>query len=333
MIRPSAAPRSEERLVVAGYERAHALTAEHGRTYHAAARLLPRANRFGVYALYGFARHADDIVDLPGSPAEQLARLDAVETELHASLSRHGRRPSWSPRVSETTTVASPEAEMLIACLTDTVLRFSIPVDSFGPFLHSMRMDTPGAPEFRSRYRTLADLAEYTDGSAAVIGEQMLPLLGVGDAAGCPTIVAGARALGEAFQLTNFLRDVAEDLDRDRIYLPLDELEAFGVDEEHLRRCRSTDTATPSLRRALAHLIAINRDTYRRAAPSIAMLPARTRPAIAAAAQMYEGILTEIERNDLDVMAVRAVVTPRRRLALAARAILESGGRAIPSDL
>ena len=106
-----------------------------------------------------------------------------------------------------------------------------------------MRMDIPGTPEYRTQYRTMAELDDYMHGSAAVIGLQMLPILGtVGDRAKRSRT---PRALGEAFQLTNFIRDVGEDLDRGRLYLPADELAAFGVDAELLRGCRRTGRSIP----------------------------------------------------------------------------------------
>ena len=297
-----------------GYRRGAELTARHGRTYHLAASLLPHDNRCAVYALYGFARYVDDVVDTPGN-SDRLAELDRADTLLAHVLGPGSPEPG-SPRPD---TPGDPLAE-IVAALADSVRRFGIPARTFDAFLRSMRMDVPGSPMFRNRYRTLAELAEYTDGSAATIGEQMLPILGV--LAPDAQVTTAARALGDAFQLTNFVRDVAEDLTRDRIYLPLDELEAFGVDEEHLRHCHATRTTSPQLRRALAHLIAVNRDIYRIARPGIALLPRRTRPSIAVAAAAYAEILCEIERSGYDVMSTRAVVPTRRKLAVGASALL-----------
>ncbi|WAC55865.1 phytoene/squalene synthase family protein [Gordonia sp. SL306] len=307
-----------------GYRRARALTAEHGRTYFAASCLLPPRQRRGVWALYGFARIVDDVVDLPSAapaPRGRAAQIDRIEEALHAVLhpAPDGRPVAGLDHRPEDAEQGDAHLESILAAVRDTVVRFDIPTHTFDAFLRSMRMDVPGTTEFRDRYRTWAELAEYTYGSAAVIGLQMIPLLGV-RAAG-DDVADGAATLGEAFQLTNFLRDVAEDLDRDRIYLPTDELAAFGVDEDHLRRCRAEHVTSPHLRRALAHMIAVNRDQYRRAWPSITALPNRSRRSIAAAAAMYHDILGEIERADNDVMDRRVVVSGRRRAMLAAQAI------------
>ncbi|AZG43686.1 phytoene/squalene synthase family protein [Gordonia insulae] len=309
---------TDPELIRHGYRRARALTAAHGRTYYAAACLLPPARRRGVFALYGFARVVDDLVDLPpagSTGTDAAAGIDRIESALHRTVTVHGR-------TGDPGHPGHPDDDIgaILAALGDTVARFDIPTATFDAFLRSMRMDVPGTAEFRDRYRSWAELAEYTYGSASVIGVQMLPLLGV-DAPG-PAITAGAARLGEAFQLTNFVRDVAEDLDRGRIYLPTDELAAFGVDEDHLRWCRAHRTTSGPLRRALAHIIAVNRDQYRQAWPAITMLPSRSRRSIHAAATTYRDILTEIERVDYRVMDHRAVVGTPRRAMRAAQAVV-----------
>lgn len=312
-----------------GYALARALTARAGRTYYLASALLPARRRRGVFALYGFARLADDIVDTDGDPAAQAAALDALEAGLTAALS------GTEPAAGSPAQALTADQWRLLAALADTVDGFAIDPATFTAFLHSMRTDVPGTAEFRNRYRTFDELREYTYGSASVIGLQMLGILGVtpGDDLRTPAgpvsyddVAAGAALLGEAFQLTNFLRDVAEDLDRDRIYLPSAETAPFGVTEESLRADAARGRPGPELRRALAHLIAINRDQYRRTGAAVAALPARTRPAIVAAARSYGDILTEIEDSGYDVLSRRAVVPVRRRLRHAGWAAV-SGGR------
>ncbi len=204
--------------------------------------------------------------------------------------------------------------------LTDTVTRFAIDPRHFWTFLDSMRMDAPDSPLFRNRYPTMAALNEYMRGSAAAIGLQLLPVLGT--VAPRAAAEPAAAALGNAFQLTNFLRDIGEDLDRDRIYLPGDELAAFGVDEELLVYCHRTRNTDRRVRRALAHLIAVNRDLYRRADPGIELLSPRVRPGIRTAATVYAAILDRIEDSGYNVFARRAVVPGPRRLQLAAAAAL-----------
>lgn len=296
-------------LIATGQRHAAALSAAHGRTYHLASRLLPTERRRAVHALYGFARLVDDLVDTGAlEPAAAALGIDDAEQQLHLAL------------VGAPLTQPPTDLSGVVAALAAATHRFAIPTDTFDAFLNSMRMDVPGTPQHRNRFDTLAELAEYTYGSAGVIGLQLLSILGLPDAE--PDVRRRACALGEAFQLTNFLRDVAEDLDRDRIYLPLAELAPFGVDEQRLRRCHTQRRTDAPLRRALAHLIAINRDIYRTAWPGISALPRASRPAIAAAARSYSDILAAIEESGYAVMSQRAVVPTRRRVRHAAGAMV-----------
>ncbi len=285
------------------YGHCERLTAVHGRTFHLSTRMLAPRERRSVFAFYGLARMVDDVVDHPVEPpAERVARLDALEAELTAA-------------VTGAADAATPE----ILAAADAARRIGAPLEHFTAFFAAMRADVPGTQGFRSRYRTMAELDEYMYGSAAVIGLLVNRVLGAPPDADGP-----ARALGEAFQLTNFIRDVAEDLDRDRVYLPLDELAAFGVDEEMLAACRAAGTSTPRLRRAIAHLVAHARHRYRLAEPGLALLPTRARPGIAVALRVYGEILTVVEARDYDVMAGRAIVPDGRRLRLAAAASIDA---------
>jgi 15-cis-phytoene synthase len=279
----------------AAYATCRALNAAHGRTYFLATRLLPAARRPAVHALDGFARYADEIVDDLDDDrpvAEKAAQLDALTADLHIALD--------GGRV---------DVPVLVA-LADTARRYGIDRQHFVDFMVSMRMDTTV-----TEYATFDDLAVYVHGSAAVIGLQMLPILGTRvprEEAEPP-----AAALGVAFQVTNFLRDVGEDLDRGRIYLPTEELAAFGVDRDLLTWCRRTRRTDPRVRRALAHLVARTRGTYRRAEPGIEMLEPVSRACVGCAFTLYRAILDEIEAADYDVLHRRVAVPNRRRAAVA----------------
>ncbi|MGV9745703.1 phytoene/squalene synthase family protein [Rhodococcus zopfii] len=277
------------------------LTATHGRTYHLASRLLPPDRRAGVHALYGFARTVDDIVDVTAvdDPETASRQVDTVRTRLHAAL---GGDPG-----------PADEVGLVVRAAADTIGRYRIPLAYFDAFVRSMRMDIPGTAEFRDRYRDMAELQEYMYGSAAVIGLQLLPVFGVDD----PDRAAPyAAALGTAFQLTNFVRDVGEDLARGRIYLPADGWSAFGVDDELLAECRRTGTPDRRVRRALAHFVALARADYRRAEPGLVLLPDRVRPGIRAAFVLYGRILDEVEDHGYRVFDRRVVVPRRRRVAV-----------------
>ncbi|MFC4003283.1 phytoene/squalene synthase family protein [Prauserella oleivorans] len=286
----------------AAYLRCRSLHALHGRTYFLATRLLRPGQRPAVHALYGFARYVDDIVD------EQLPDLGTAEvsrrlTEIGAALGT-GLRTGTS-------------TDPLLAAVVDTAARYGIAAELFDRFLASMRMDLT-----RTGYPTRAALTEYVHGSAEVIGLQLLPVLGTVSA---PEEAAPhAAALGAAFQLTNFIRDVGEDLDRGRVYLPADELAAHGVDRELLLWCRRSGRLDIRVRHALAEQIARTRAVYRRARPGIALLAPASRPCVGTAFALYSRILDRVEERGYDVFSGRAAVGTPQRLTLAAGALVRT---------
>jgi phytoene synthase len=272
----------------ASYAACRRLNKRHGTTYYWSTAVLPAVKRHHVHALYAFCRRADDIVDDlgPASPTARGAALRAFGDRFFHDLG------------------AGRSDDLVLKAVVHTVRAFDIEPAVFRRFLRSMTMDLTV-----STYATYDDLRDYMDGSAAVIGEMVLPILEPPDlAAATPP----ARALGEAFQLTNFLRDVAEDLDRDRQYIPQEDLARFGVDLTE-RRC------TPELVALMQFEIARCRELYRYAATGIAMLPGRSARCVGAAHDLYSRILDRIEAQGYDVFARRARVPTPVKLAVAAR--------------
>jgi len=280
------------------YHSCRRLNARHGRTYFLATRLLPVEHRPAVHALYGFARWADDIVDDLGGTATSPERARALD-ELEHRL-RSGPPAATGPPV--------------IRALADTAARYRIDQQLFTDFLASMRMDLR-----ITDYPSYPDLCGYMYGSAAVIGLQMLPVLGT--VVPAEQAVPHAAALGVAFQLTNFLRDVGEDLDRGRVYLPADLLAAHGVDRDLLRWCRDRGHTPERVRGALREMEARTRDVYRQAFKGIPMLDPVARPCIKTAYTLYSGILDRIAAEDHTVLHRRAVVPRRLRATVAARGL------------
>ncbi|MET7689152.1 phytoene/squalene synthase family protein [Streptomyces sp. NPDC005483] len=277
------------------YSRCRRLNARHGRTYFLATRLLPVARRPAVHALYGFARWADDIVDtLDGTTtaAGRAERLTRLQHQLETGLD------------------TGDSAEPVVRALADTALRYGIDHRHFTDFMAAMRADLD-----ITGYATYADLRTYTHGSAEVIGLQMLPVLG--------TVVPReeaaphAAALGVAFQLTNFLRDVGEDLDRGRVYLPADLLSAHGVDRRLLRWSRDTGRPDRRITSALREFAELTRGLYRTAAPGLAMLDPVSRPCIRTAFVLYGGILDAVAADGYRSVQRRAVVPGHRRAVVA----------------
>ncbi|ROP37662.1 phytoene/squalene synthase family protein [Saccharothrix texasensis] len=277
--------------LAAAYARCRELNARHGRTFFLATRLLTPAQRPAVHALYGFARWADEIVDSGESP-DPAGDLELLAAQLGDELAG---RPTGHP---------------VLVALVDTVRRYSIDPELFTAFLASMRMDLTV-----TSYPDLPALRRYMHGSAAVIGLQLLPVFGT--VAPRAQAEPGAAAMGRAFQLTNFLRDVGEDLDRGRLYLPGDVLAAYGVDRELLVWCRRTGKPDQRVRRVTAHLVACALAEYREAEAGVPLLRPVSRPCVRTALTLYRGILDEIAAADYQVLDRRVVVPNPRRLAVA----------------
>ncbi|MER6916498.1 phytoene/squalene synthase family protein [Streptomyces sp. NPDC000594] len=285
----------------AAYERCRLLNARHGRSYFLATRLLPVERRPAVHALYGFARRADDIVD-DHDGHRTAGERDRLLRRLEGDLA-HGLRTGGGD-------------DPVVRAVVATADRYGIEHTLFADFLASMRSDL-----HITDYPTYADLRTYMHGSAAVIGLQMLPVLGT--VVDRDEAAPHAAALGIAFQLTNFLRDVGEDLDRGRVYLPTDLLSAHGVDRPLLEWSRRTGRTDPRIRSALVAAEALTRGVYRMAQPGIAMLDPQTRPCIRTAFALYAGILDAIARQGYAVVHRRAVVSRRRRATRAATGVLQ----------
>ena len=276
----------------AAYERCRQINASHGRTYYLATRLLPPAKRPHVHALYGFARYADELVDAPG--ADPGALVPWAERFL-ADL--RGERGDSQDPVSR--------------AVIHTAREWGLPVEHFEAFLTSMRMDLTV-----TGYPTYADLERYTYGSAGVIGLLMVPILGPVDDGAYPR----ARALGEAFQLTNFIRDVGEDLRRGRVYLPEEDLARFDVTRADLAR----PLPNARVKALLAFEIERTRELYRVAAPGIGLLHPTSRDCVATALRLYGGILDAVERSGYDVLSTRVTVPVATRLRVAGPALLRA---------
>jgi 15-cis-phytoene synthase len=295
----------------AAYTSCRDLHRRHGRSYYLATRLLPLWKRRHVHALYGFTRYTDDIVDADGE-----AGSPVLEPE------RARRLGQWADQFYAAVDGAEDPAEPILLAVQHTIATFGLQRADFDAFFASMRMDL----HVRS-YADYSALLEYMEGSAAVIGTMMLPILLAPDdePGSAPAAVAAAarepaRQLGLAFQLTNFIRDVAEDLDRDRVYLPAADLERFGVHRDDL----AAPSASPAVRRLVAFEIERARAHYRSALPGLAVLPARSRRCIRLAYAVYGGILDRIEHAGCDVLAGRAVVPGRQRATAVVRELTRS---------
>ena len=274
------------------YKECKRLNSLHGKTYYLATLLLPKSKRPHVHALYGFARYADEIVDDLTSTLTHQEKVDALQR--------------WSEQLLQDISNGQSNDHVGRA-LVDTVQRFNIPIAYFEAFLHSMAMDLTV-----TQYETYDDLLEYVYGSAAVIGLQMVQVLGTVEGKTSEALVP-AEKLGIAFQLANFIRDVGEDLERGRVYLPMAELRSYGVSRDMLER----RSLTPQIIEALKFQIGRVRDLQSEANLGINLLSPDSQACIRAASELYCGIVDEVEKIDYQVFTMRAKTSTWRRARVA----------------
>lgn len=276
------------------YEICRAVQKAHSRTYYFSTRLFPPEIRRHVYALYAFTRYVDEIVDNPKKGVSVEARLEALETYEAVGMAA---------------LVGEEVGDPILRAFTNTALECGIGQGHFKSFMRSMKMDT-----YVRRYPTYENLEEYMYGSAAVVGVMMCRLLGVEAEEALPH----AEALGEAMQLTNFLRDVREDWERGRVYLPLEDLRYFGYSEEDLGTGRVNEAFVELMR------FEINRARmlYSIADQGMHHIPRGRRYPVVVARHLYAAILGRIEELGYDVFSHRAETTLAGKLRVAAACVV-----------
>jgi 15-cis-phytoene synthase len=272
------------------YELCRRVQRSHSRTYYFSTQLFPPEVRPHVHALYAFMRYADEIVDNPGHTTldEQLAALEDFEEKTLAA-------------------VAGEEIpDPILRAYADTARTCGIGPASITAFMKSMKMDT-----HVFRYPTYGDLTVYTYGSAAVVGLMMCRVVGVGD----EKAEEHAEALGVAMQLSNFLRDVREDWDRGRVYLPLEDLESFGYSEEDLAAGVVDERFIELMRFEMNRA----RRLYAFADEGMGYIPRGRRYPVIVARELYAVILDRIEAQGYDIFSRRAQTSPLGKIEVAAR--------------
>lgn len=278
---PTATMSFDQTLLEQSYRQCESITAVNSRSFHLASRLLPAEKRRAARALYAFCRVSDDIVDrAQGDAQEQLS--------------------VWRRRA----TAAHPPLDDLVAIAwADARLRFNVPIRYAEQLIDGVARDFQ-----QVRYDTFEELAAYCYGVASTVGLMSMHIIGFSGTEAIPYAIK----LGVALQMTNILRDVGEDWRADRVYLPREELDQYGLTDEDL----AAGVVTERWREFMRFQIARNRRLYEEARPGIAMLNPDGRFAIGAAADLYRGILDEIERNGYDNFGRRAVVPTPRKLRM-----------------
>lgn len=284
---------TKEGFLAQGIEECRKITKHYGTSYYFATQFFPREVRKGIYGVYAFARIPDEIVDDPdkGPKEETLAKLEDYRQQWLAAMRSGGSE------------------DAVMNAIVWAFRRFEIPESEGEAFLRSMFLD-----EEKFRYDNYAELEDYMYGSAAVIGLMVTRIVGYSSDAA----FYHAKQLGYAFQVTNFLRDIREDYDGlGRIYMPLDELERFGLSEEDIAN-RVYDERFIAF---MKFQIERNREIYREALPGIPMLAWRGRMAVKVSYVLYKAILNEIERVTYNVYKGRVRTSFRRKLRLTAKAL------------
>ena len=259
--------------------------AQSGSSFYYSFRFLPADQRSAITALYAFCREVDDVVDEVSDPGVARVKLGWWRTEVGAAFEGRAQHP-------------------VTLALTPAVATFKLPQEHFQTVIDGMTMDLE-----RSRYPDFATLERYCHCVAGVVGLLSAEIFGYVD----PATRDYARNLGVAFQITNIIRDVGEDVQRGRVYLPEDELSRFGVEPKDLLARR----ASAGFKALMAHQVERARSFYARA---LAALPSgdrrAQRPGLIAGA-IYQALLAEIERDDFLVLDRRIALTPLRKAWIA----------------
>jgi phytoene synthase len=279
------AQKEKDRVLHQAYAACEAITAQYSRSFYLASSPLPREKRRAMRVLYAFCRTADNLAD-----------DDHEQPEIQL---RHIREGILGKR--------STYGDMVLTAWADIQRRYQIPLRYAEQLLDGVERDL-----VQRRYVNFDELSVYCYGVASTVGLMSMHITGFKDERAIPYAIK----LGVALQLTNILRDVGEDWMAGRLYLPLDELAAHGLDEEDVAAAKVDDR----WREFMRFQIARNRRLYAEAMPGIALLEPDGRFAVAAAATLYKGILDDIEKHDFEVFNRRAYISRGRKLAALVKA-------------
>ena len=270
----------EHSLLQQAYEYCEALTSQHSKSFYVSSALLPEGKRLAARALYAFCRVTDDLVDRP------MPHLSSPEAIL-------GQVQKWQ---QDALSARPPSKDLVAVAWADARLKYNIPIRYAEQLIEGVTEDL-----HKKRYDTFEELAAYSYGVASTVGLMSMHIIGFETDEAIPYAIR----LGVALQLTNILRDVGEDWRNGRIYLPREELESFGINDEYLTKGQVDDR----WRNFMRFQIDRNRQLYKEALPGVASLDKDGRFAITAAAKLYEAILQDIENHDYDVFSRRSHIT------------------------
>jgi phytoene synthase len=275
-----------------GLEQSYALsekiTRRTAKNFYYSFLVLPREKRRAMCAIYAFMRRSDDIADSAANRAVALEGLRRWRSEVSAAFAGNN----------------TPEPTL--PALVDTVSRYQIPENYFHELLDGTEMD-----QTNTRFETFDELYRYCYRVASVVGLIVLPIFGFKD----KKALEPAEACGIAFQLTNILRDVKEDAQMGRIYLPLEDLRRFGVEERDIM----SSHATPQFLELMKFEAARAHEYYQKAEPLLAMIDRDSRGTLAVMVGIYGGILRKIERRNFAVFNEKIRLSTVEKLSIVAK--------------
>lgn len=281
----------------AAYLRCGEVTEDYGRTFYLATQLMNEQRRKAIWAIYVWCRRTDELVDGPNASYITPSALDR-----------------WTERLDQV--FDGRPYDLLDAALTDTVSTFPVDIKPFYDMVDGMRMDL-----IKLRYNDFGELYEYCYRVAGTVALMSVPIMGMCPKYKGPTesVYRAALALGLANQLTNILRDVGEDVkSRGRIYIPLEDLHAYGIDESEVLNCSLVKDGVVDQRwkDMMKFQIARARQYFHDAEEGISGLDKNARWPVWAALVIYSKILDAIEANDYDNFNRRAYVTSQQKLLM-----------------
>ncbi|HEY5671053.1 MAG TPA: phytoene/squalene synthase family protein [Anaerolineales bacterium] len=262
------------------YSQSEKITAAHSKSFHFASGLLPEEKRSAARALYAFCRTVDDIVD------------ESIDNERESQLDY------WRGMVEQASFL---DEDLVAAAWADTIARYHIPRHYALQLIDGVSRDLT-----QSRYQTFEELTTYCYGVASTVGLMSMYIVGFNSNDAVPYAIK----LGVALQMTNILRDVGEDFQNGRLYLPREELAFYGIREQDIAEEHVTD----NWRQFMKFQIERTRQLYAESWEGVKMLEREGQFAIGAASVFYQGILDQIEKNDYNVFTKRASLSALGKL-------------------
>jgi phytoene synthase len=289
----------------AAYAECRAIARREAKNFYFSFVALPAPRRNAICAIYAFMRKADDLADDESLPRDERRRL------LDAWLAE------WRGVASGTDT-----ADMVFLAVRDAVERFAIPLSLLDELVAGVTMDLDqAASDAPDTYATFDDLYRYCYLVASVVGLVCIRIFGYQD----QRAEKLAEKTGIAFQLTNILRDVAEDAERNRVYLPLEDLSTHGVALESLLHRNAGTPPTQQERELLAAIGKRAEKFYEAAQELLPLIDRESRPALWVLVSIYHALLKRIQRADYDVFSQRASVPLAQKLSILGVGMLRMG--------